>query len=78
VRVLPFLFIVLVLVVVLWPMLRRRPVAATPVGGRAHELVKDPVCQTYVIRSRAIRPGAGSPFFCSAACAERWAAGPRR
>jgi YHS domain-containing protein len=78
VRALPLLFIVLLLVVVvLWPLLRRRQVSSTPVVGRPHELVKDPVCQTYVVRSRAIRPGDGSPYFCSAACAERWAAGPR-
>ena len=76
-RALPFLVALVLLAIVLWPMLRRRTVVAAPVGGRAHELVKDPVCQTYVVRARAIRPGAGSPYFCSAECAERWAAGPR-
>jgi YHS domain-containing protein len=75
VRALPLLFIVIALVVVLWPMLRRRPAAATPVAGRPHELVKDPVCQTYVVRSRAVsRSTAGGPrYFCSPACASRFA-----
>lgn len=40
------------------------------------ELVKDPVCQTYVVRSRAVRgrDGAGEArYFCSVACAQRFA-----
>jgi YHS domain-containing protein len=39
------------------------------------ELVKDPVCQTYVVRSRAVR-GRGAddaPYFCSEECARRYA-----
>ena len=38
------------------------------------ELVKDPVCQTYVVMSRAIRSEAsGAPlFFCSRECATRF------
>ncbi|MBI3635983.1 MAG: hypothetical protein HY216_07175 [Candidatus Rokubacteria bacterium] len=41
------------------------------------ELVKDPVCQTYVVRSRAIRrESAGEAhYFCSVTCAQRFAAG---
>ncbi|MGH7353555.1 MAG: hypothetical protein ACRELS_03140 [Candidatus Rokuibacteriota bacterium] len=37
------------------------------------ELVKDPVCLTYVVRSRAVRrDGADGPrYFCSAECAAR-------
>ena len=37
------------------------------------ELVKDPVCHTYVVRSRAVRrDGADGPrYFCSAECAAR-------
>jgi len=36
--------------------------------------VKDPVCQTYVVRSRAVRGrGAdGAPYFCSEECARRY------
>jgi len=41
------------------------------------ELVKDPVCRTYVVRSRAVcRIRGGEPsYFCSDACARRWAPG---
>ena len=39
------------------------------------ELVKDPVCQTYIVRSRAVsrETAAGPRYFCSAACAARFA-----
>jgi len=49
---------------------RPRPLARVP----RDELVKDPVCQTYVVRSRAVRRDAGgaSVYFCSDRCAERW------
>jgi YHS domain-containing protein len=38
------------------------------------ELVKDPVCQTYVVRSRAVRGhgAADAPYFCSEECARRY------
>jgi hypothetical protein len=38
------------------------------------ELVKDPVCQTYVVRSRAVIGGGGdgAPYFCSTDCARRY------
>jgi YHS domain-containing protein len=44
------------------------------------ELVKDPVCQTYVVMSRAIRSEAGGTpvFFCSRECAARFQRGERR
>ena len=47
---------------------RRRPAAL------GDELVKDPVCQTYVVRSRAVaRQERGEPvYFCSAECARRY------
>ena len=58
----------------LLPWLRRHPLP----GGRSgpaptDELVKDPVCQTYVVRSRAVtRQGPEGPrYFCSDACARR-------
>jgi YHS domain-containing protein len=40
------------------------------------ELVKDPVCETYIPRRKAIAraTGAGTRYFCSAACADRFAA----
>ena len=39
------------------------------------ELVKDPVCQTYIVRSRAVsrQTAAGPRYFCSADCAARFA-----
>ena len=68
-------FWIAILVIALVPLLRRR--SAT--GGRqritSDELVKDPVCGTYIVRSRAVsRPAAdGSRYFCSAECAGRFA-----
>ena len=40
------------------------------------ELVKDPVCETYIPRRKAITRGSGADarYFCSAACADRYAA----
>jgi hypothetical protein len=40
------------------------------------ELVKDPVCETYIPRRSAIARGSGSEirYFCSVACANRYAA----
>lgn len=68
---------VIAVAVFLLPLLRRR---RRPAPGRAlppDELVKDPVCQTYVVRSRAVKgPGGDGPlYFCSAECARRYAAG---
>lgn len=45
--------------------------------GRAglDELVKDPVCETYIPRRKAISRGSGpaTRYFCSAACADKYA-----
>ncbi|HWC05569.1 MAG TPA: hypothetical protein VHF87_22680 [Methylomirabilota bacterium] len=40
------------------------------------ELVKDPVCETYIPRRKAIARGNGPVvhYFCSAACADKYAA----
>ena len=57
------------------PLLRsRRPRPPVGEGIPRDELVKDPVCQTYVVRSRAVRrPGRdGTRYFCSSACAKRY------
>ncbi len=72
-RFAPFLFWGVVVVALLLPSLRRRMWPRRPVTD---ELVKDPVCQTYVVRSRAIsRWRAGEPvYFCSAECLRRYAA----
>lgn len=76
-RVVSLLLWVLAVVVVLLPLLRRlrrlpRPRRPAPLAR--DELVKDPVCQTYVVRSRAVsRTAAGQPlYFCSAECARRY------
>lgn len=68
-----------VLAAVALALLLRRggPTRRVPSLPHGDELVKDPVCQTYVVRSRAVcRPEGGEPrYFCSDACARRWAAG---
>lgn len=71
-RVLPILLFLVVAFVVLLPLLRRIRLPA-PSARRTlpDELVKDPVCQTYVVKSRAIRRAdAGRVrYFCSEQCA---------
>ena len=67
----------LLLVFLLWPIVRR---LLPPPAGRPRaiqdELVKDPVCQTYVLRSRAVSREAGGTthYFCSRECAARFSA----
>jgi YHS domain-containing protein len=76
VRVVLFAIWVVVALVALLPVLRRYSLpSASPKPLTTDELVKDPVCQTYIVRSRAVsRETAGGPrYFCSAACAARFA-----
>ena len=65
---------VLLLALALIPLLRRYRLLGTRGRVGSDELVKDPVCQTYVVRSRAVsRPAAdGALYFCSAECASRF------
>ena len=75
VRALSLLVWVLVALPVLWPLLRsRRSSSPADEATPRDELVKDPVCQTYVVRSRAVRRAArdGTLYFCSSACAKRY------
>ena len=75
VRALSLLVWVLVALPVLWPLLRsRRSGSRADEATPRDELVKDPVCQTYVVRSRAIRRSErdGIRYFCSPACAKRY------
>jgi hypothetical protein len=60
-------------VLLLLPFMRRSSLSPGREAGPTDELVKDPVCQTYVLRSRAVsRPGPHGPrYFCSDACARR-------
>jgi YHS domain-containing protein len=72
-----FLVWALAAIAVVWPWLRARSSAAPDGPGVPRdELVKDPVCQTYVVRSRAIRRilGGESRYFCSRDCASRYSA----
>lgn len=47
-----------------------------PGAGTRDELVKDPVCETYIPRSRAVsrQTQGGARYFCSGACADRFLA----
>ena len=75
VRALSLLVWVLVAIPVLLPLLRSRRAAARRDGTTPRdELVKDPVCQTYIVRSRAVRrfERDGIRYFCSSACAKRY------
>ena len=73
---LALLVVVVAVLVLLLPTLLRRLAApaARPARSLPDELVKDPVCQTYVVKSRAVpRASAdGTRYFCSAECAGRF------
>jgi YHS domain-containing protein len=73
------LIAVIVIVVARLPAVWRARLPA-PNARTRDELVKDPVCQTYVLMSRAIRTEAGGTplFFCSRECAARFQRGERR
>ena len=62
------------IILLLLPFMRRGTLPAGRAAGPTDELVKDPVCQTYVVRSRAVtgRGAAGAPYFCSTDCARRY------
>ena len=64
-----------VIVIALLPLLRRGTASRAQPRIASDELVKDPVCGTYVVRSRAVRrpAGDGALYFCSAECAGRFA-----
>lgn len=72
-RFLPILLLLLVVVIVFLLPLVRRVRLSTPAARPSlpDELVKDPVCQTYVVKSRAVRrTDAGRiRYFCSEQCA---------
>ncbi len=73
-RALQLLAWIVVLALIITSVVRRRRPMPRPPGIPLDELVKDPVCQMYVVRSRAVpASGAVGPFFCSAECAQRWA-----
>ncbi len=71
-RLLPILLLLIVLVVLLLPLVSRTRLSA-PRARRTlpDELVKDPVCQTYIVKSRAVRRSDAGHirYFCSEQCA---------
>ncbi len=70
-----FLIWAAIAVAVLWPLVWPKPVRRQPLDHPIDdELVKDPVCQTYVLRSRSVQrmTGVGPRYFCSAECARRY------
>ncbi len=66
---------VLVALAIIYLWMRRGLGARQTPAVRYHELVKDPVCQTYVSRSRAVtrNDATGLHYFCSPECARRYA-----
>lgn len=74
-RVLVWVGWLIVLAAFLWPFFRRW-LAGRPHRPRAlrDELVKDPVCETYVLRSRAHTRTVGGKtyYFCGPKCAGRY------
>jgi YHS domain-containing protein len=70
---------VLLLVFLLWPVLRwllKRRLAPLRRPALRDELVKDPVCQTYIVRSRAVTRAfdGRTYYFCSSECVARFVA----
>ena len=65
--------------IILSPMLRGWRLRLPGGGEHPDQLVKDPFCGTYVLRSRAFRRESGGEalHFCSADCAARFARGER-
>lgn len=76
-RVLLFLAWAFFLAFLLWPVVKRllgRRMPPPAVQASRGQLVKDPVCETYVVRSRAVtRSVRGvTHYFCSSDCAARF------
>ena len=65
---------IVLLALALVPLLKRYRLATGQGRVTNDELVKDPVCQTYVVRSRAVsrETASGLRHFCSAECAGRF------
>jgi len=65
---------IVLLALALAPLLKRYRLATGRGRVDNDELVKDPVCQTYVVRSRAVsrETASGLRHFCSAECAGRF------
>jgi YHS domain-containing protein len=68
------LWIVIIVATLLTLLRRRRSMPGGQPRMSSDELVKDPVCGTYVVRARAVSRQAaeGARYFCSAECASRF------
>ena len=80
-RALPYAAALVLVMIMVAPMLSAwRRVAPPARRTRRDELVKDPVCQTYVVLSRAVTTEVDgvATYFCSEECAARFARGERR
>jgi hypothetical protein len=75
-RLVIIVVVVAVALVLLAPLFRRPGRRTAPADGAVDELVKDPICNTYIVRSRAVSRTAGNGllYFCSAECARRYPA----
>jgi len=77
-----YLAVLVFVVFVLFPLARSVTRAARPASRstRRDELVKDPVCQTYIVKSRAlaVQENGVVTHFCGRECAARFARGERR
>jgi YHS domain-containing protein len=67
----------IVLLILVWPLLRGRALPVVPRGGALDELVKDPVCHSYIVRSRALARVQDGVLrhFCSKECAQQFVPG---
>jgi YHS domain-containing protein len=86
IRIILFALLVLFLLRAVWRLLdgvvegatggRRRGTGAG-VPDRSAKMVRDPVCGTFVVQSRALSAARGSEtaFFCSEDCRRRWQGG---
>jgi len=80
IRLVLLLGLIVLVIATLMPRLRTLIQRPSPRAARHDELVKDPVCQTYVLLSRAVHAevGGATVHFCSRDCAERYRRGDRR
>ena len=70
---------VVMALVALLPIFRHRSLPNDARRLETDELVKDPVCQTYVVMSRALRSEVGGTtvHFCSRECLDKYRRGER-
>jgi hypothetical protein len=75
VRVAFFAVWAVVALIALLPILRYRSLPTGRPPLTTDELVKDPTCGMYIVRSRAVsrETATGPRYFCSAGCADRFA-----